>query len=268
MIKKQYLKERQISATCTQTSANKKADVLKIQSWLNLFAGINPSAGTATAIDGSFGPSTKKAVVNFQTANALSQNGEVDATVFGKLSDSLTSAFEAKSSATNLRDIVVDLAHIHLAQKPFELSINGQANSGPWVRSYMDENEGNPWFWCMGFAQSILDQAFSQLGQNFQSLMPLSYSCDVVAMKGIEKKILIRSKDVRNQPSLVKPGDLFLLQKSATDWHHTGLIIGVDGDVFDTIEGNTNTDGSPNGNGVYKRVRNFRTQTLDVFPIA
>ncbi|XHR97653.1 hypothetical protein ACFJIV_13940 [Mucilaginibacter sp. UC70_90] len=39
------------------------------------------------------------------------------------------------------------------------------------------------------------------------------------------------------------------------------------GDLFDTIEGNTNTDGSSNGNGVYKRVRNFQTSKLDVFSI-
>jgi hypothetical protein len=51
------------------------------------------------------------------------------------------------------------------------------------------------------------------------------------------------------------------------DWIHTGIIISVSGDVFETIEGNTNNDGSHNGNRACKRVRNFKTSKLDVFSI-
>ncbi len=65
MIKKQFLKEIKISGTQSNGGNNNRQDVLKIQSWLNLYARTNPRSGTATAIDGDFGPSTEQAVKNF-----------------------------------------------------------------------------------------------------------------------------------------------------------------------------------------------------------
>ena len=48
-----------------------------------------------------------------------------------------------------------------------------------------------------------------------------------------------------------KPGDLFF----TWSWSHVGLVTGVDGNSFTTIEGNTNNNGSSEGNGVYERTR-------------
>ncbi|MEU3825238.1 LysM peptidoglycan-binding domain-containing protein [Streptomyces sp. NPDC029080] len=39
---------------------------------------------------------------------------------------------------------------------------------------------------------------------------------------------------------------------------HTGIVVAYDADTITTVEGNTNTDGSPEGNGVYVRKRNRR----------
>lgn len=39
---------------------------------------------------------------------------------------------------------------------------------------------------------------------------------------------------------------------------HTGLVVAYDANTITTVEGNTNTDGSPEGNGVYLRKRNRR----------
>ncbi|RYF49165.1 MAG: hypothetical protein EOO39_45950 [Cytophagaceae bacterium] len=72
---------------------------------------------------------------------------------------------------------------------------------------------------------------------------------------------------------LIQPGDLFLLRANAheagqpTDWFHAGLITAVSGDIIETIEGNTNTQGGSNGTSVYARVRNIQKTTLDVFSI-
>ena len=119
----------------------------------------------------------------------------------------------------------------------------------------------------MGFVQTIIDQAASLQGKDFRRLMPLSYSCDTVGTTGVQKGNLLRYTAVRNNPSLVKPGDIFLLQKTPNDWHHTGIILSVAAETFETIEGNTNEGGSSNGNGVYKRIRNFMGTKLDVFSI-
>jgi peptidoglycan hydrolase-like protein with peptidoglycan-binding domain len=268
MIKKQYLKEIALSGTQQRNgSANNQKEVAKIQSWLNLYAVTNPSAGTATGIDSSFGPGTETAVKNFQKAKNLPQTGIVDSTVFAALTQPMVNAFKSPVAGSGLRELIVNTAIQHLSNAPFELVIKDQSNSGPWVRAYMDNNEGTPWFWCMGFVQTIIDQAATQLGKDFRTLMPLTYSCDTVGTTGIAKGLLSRVATVRANPSIVKPGDIFLVQKTPNDWFHTGLITGVHGDLFDTIEGNTNTDGSSNGNGVYKRVRNFQTSKLDVFSI-
>jgi hypothetical protein len=268
MVKKQYLKETVIAATQQRGgSTNTVKDVMKVQSWLNLYAMVNPAAGTATDIDGGFGPATDAAVKAYQKAKKLPQTGIVDAALFTELSKPLANAFAPPVTGADLRTLVVNTAFQHLNNAPFELTIKGQSNSGPWVRSYMDGMEGTPWFWCMGFVQAVLDQAASQLGKDFRKLMPLSYSCDTIGTTGINKGILSRYATVRSNPSIVKPGDIFLLQQTTFDWVHTGLITAVHGDVFETIEGNTNNDGSSNGNGVYRRVRNFQTSKLDVFSI-
>jgi len=268
MIKTTYQKELTISATQQKDGAgNNKKDTLKLQAWLTLYEMANPGAGTLTAVDGGFGSATEQAVRNFQKSIKVTQDGVADQALFAALCSPLQKAFEGNISGSGLRQLVVNVAKNHLINYPYELVINGQTNSGPWVRSYLDGKEGTEWFWCMGFVQTIIDQAASIQGKDFRSLMPLTYSCDTVGTTGLHNGNLLRYTKVRENPSLVSPGDIFLLQKTPNDWHHTGLIISVGAGTFETIEGNTNEGGSSNGNGVYKRVRNFMSAKLDVFSI-
>lgn len=268
MKKTTYQKELVIKATQKRRGTNNnKKDVMKIQSWLTLFSMRNPSSGTATGIDGDFGPATERAVKSFQKSNNLAKTGIVDQELFNKLSNGLKEAFEKPLQSASLRDLMIEVAENHLQQHPFELEIEGQSNSGPWVRSYMDGHDGAPWFWCMGFAQAILDQAASSIGKNFKTLMPLTYSCDTVGNTGLEKNLLSRYQTIRKDPSLIKQGDIFLIQKSRLDWTHTGIITAIEGNVIETIEGNTNHQGSRNGVAVMKRTRNFMKSKIDVFSI-
>ncbi len=268
MQKTQYQKELQLSATQKKNgSSNNKKDVMKIQSWLTLYTMANPAAGTAVGIDGDFGSGTEQGVINFQHAKGIPESGMVTQDTFSLLCEPMQKAFEARVSGSNLRQLVVNTAQNHIKNKPFELVINNQPNSGPWVRAYLDGNEGSAWYWCMGFVQSVLDQAASLLDKNFKTLMPLTYSCDTVGTTGLQKGLLSRYSAVRNDPSLAQPGDIFLLQKTPYDWTHTGIITAVGDDFFETIEGNTNAGGSSNGNAALKRVRNFRQSKLDVFSI-
>lgn len=228
----------------------------------------NPSSGTATGIDSDFGPATEKAVLNFQKFNSLPQTGSVDQKLFDILTSPLKKAFESAVSGSNLRELILNTAKNHLKNHPFELVINNQSNCGPWVRSYMDGHEGTPWFWCMGFVQAIIDQAASIQGKNFKTLMPLTYNCDTVGTTGIQKKILTRYQLATTNPTLVKPADIFLIQKTPNDWFHTEIVTAIHGDIIETIEGNTNSDGSHNGNAVMNRIRNFKQSKIDFFSIA
>ncbi|RZS92495.1 peptidoglycan-binding domain-containing protein [Aquimarina brevivitae] len=269
MKKDWYKKELLLKNTQQRNGAdNNRKDVMKIQSWLCLFNIWNPNSATATGIDGDFGPATERAVQNFQKIQGLQQNGIVDQVVFDTLSVNLKNAFETPLQSNDLRSLVVEAAENHVNNHPFELDIKGQSNSGPWVRSYMDGNDGNPWFWCMGFVQAVVDQAASSIGKNFKDLMPLTYSCDTVGTTGLQKGILSRHQQIRQDLSLVQPGDIFLTQKSKFDWTHTGIITQVFGEVIETIEGNTNFQGSRNGIAVMKRTRNLMRSKIDVFSIA
>jgi len=267
MHKNKYLKELKISKTQKKGGSNSRKEVAKIQSWLCLHAHMNSGTGTMTGIDGDFGPATQRAVKNFQKAKRISETGEVSQTVFDKLSAPMKNAYEYDTKKSTLRKTIVAVAEQHLKQNARELTINGQSNSGPWVRAYMDGHEGTPWFWCMGFVQAIIDQAFTIHGQSFKEMMPLTYSCDVVGMKGIEHGCLMRYLTVRTSPQDVKPGDIVLVRKTKYDWTHTAIVTEVHGSTFTTIEGNTNLAGSRNGLGVFKRIRNFRNSKLEIFSI-
>ncbi len=269
MVKDWYKKELSISALQKRNgSANRKKDVQKIQSWLNLYSIRNPLSSTATGVDGDFGPATEKAVKNFQKAEGMNQTGTVSHALFARLCNPMKEAFDSPLSGSSFRDLVLEVAENHLKNQPYELIIKGQSNCGPWVRSYMDGNDGSPWFWCMGFAQAIVDQAAAAVDKRFTTLMPKTYSCDTVGTTGLNKGLLSRYQTLRREPERIKPGDIFLLQKSRYDWVHTGIITRRIGDIIETIEGNTNNEGSRNGIAVMKRVRNYRKSKIDIFSVA
>jgi len=52
-----------------------------------------------------------------------------------------------------------------------------------------------------------------------------------------------------------EPGDVFVLVDGSSIAHHMGFVVEVHPGDVDTIEGNTNAGGSPDGDGVYHRVR-------------
>ncbi|GAB3775342.1 hypothetical protein GCM10028818_19360 [Spirosoma horti] len=271
MLKTAFQHELLFTATVQQGSTG--TDVRRVQEWLCLNALRYPNAALSTSLDGEFGPATKRAVQNFQVLLKTAQTGVVSPDLFSKLSAPLATGFQQKSTGTPLRKAIVQLAQTHLKQRSAELRTGAAQNLGPWVRSYCDGFDGSPFKWCVGFVQSILDQAASNVGRDFTNIMPHTLSCDVLALSGQKNGRLISSETLRKNPRQIQPGDLFLLRAKAheanqpTDWFHTGLITAVSGDIIETIEGNTDTQGGSNGTAVYARVRNSQKTTLDVFSI-
>jgi hypothetical protein len=62
----------------------------------------------------------------------------------------------------------------------------------------------------------------------------------------------VRGDDGRADPS---PGSMFFLRGGAHGYSHVGIVVRRQGDVIETIEGNTSDDGSPNGYEVARRFR-------------
>ncbi len=267
MNKKQYTRELSLSSTQRRNGNNSKKEVMKIQEWLCLQGESHRSWGTITAIDGDFGPATERAVKNFQAHKGLSRTGIVTSNVFKKLSEPLKNAFEGVQRRSHLRETVLAVANEHLREDSRELVVGGQNNCGPWVRSYMLGKDGESYYWCAGFVSLVMDQAFAMHGKNVNSMLKYTMSCDNIAAQAKNHTSFIKAETYRRNPSVIKPGDIFLSRKNSRDWTHTGIILQVRGSSFITIEGNTNESGGRNGYGVLKRVRNFNRGTYDVFSV-
>lgn len=222
------------------------ARVRVIQEWLTL-------QGVAVLIDGSFGPATEEAVRQFQRRKGLRADGAVGKRTYAALVAPMVAALAPiRPGGRSLGALVVAYGKQHLHAAPREV---GGQNAGPWVRLYMKGSEGPDAPWCAGFASFVLQQACDALG--VKPPLQLSFSCDALAVSAKAKGLFL-SERRRAEINGLKPGAFFLNRRSPTDWVHTGLVIGVGPESFDTIEGNTNDDGSREGYEVCQRIRGYK----------
>jgi len=224
---------------------DKGGKVKLIQEWLSLH-------GLGLVLDGDFGPATESAVKDFQTRNLLPADGVVTAATFALLAKPMTEAMKPVSMpGSTLGALVAAYARQHLAQHPREI---GGQNMGPWVRLYMKGEEGKEQLWCAGFACFILEQACRT--QDTAAPIQPSFRCSELATRAREKQIMV-SGGSQGDKVRVGPGSFFLVIGGPTGHKHVGVVDRIDGDVFRTIEGNSNVEGSSNGYEVCRNTRTF-----------
>jgi len=221
----------------------------RVQEWLTI-------QGFRTAIDDDFGPATKRAVQTFQRARGLAQTGTVDEQSWLALVAPMVRAFSRSEPGDSIGDTVLRVAKQHLKEHPIEL---GGANCGPWVRAYMDGNQGAPWAWCAGFVTFVMKQAAEIEG--VPTPVRGSFSCDLLATQAKEEGRFVSERSIDSTAANWSDDALgscciFLVRRTSRDWTHTGFAFGYRGDgTFATIEGNTNDEGSREGYEVCRRVR-------------
>jgi len=217
-----------------------------VQEWLCL-------QGIHVAIDGSFGPATESGVKEFQEREGLPIDGVVKTGTFDKLFQPMKTALNpVQPQGETLGEMVVKYAQQHLEHHPREI---GGQNRGPWVRLYMNGNEGNEWPWCAGFVCFVLKQACKSLD------VPLpfrkTFSCDTLAAHAKDKEIFLAKTKIDDKAQIT-PGSIFLNRRTSTDWIHAGIVIKAENEIFHTIEGNTNDEGSREGYEVCRRRRGYK----------
>ena len=225
---------------------HKGNEVKLIQEWLSL-------NGYGVCIDGDFGSATDYGIREFQRNKRLKIDGIVGEKTFAKLILPMRNALKQISAGgKSLGELVVDYAEQHLKENPREM---GGQNRGPWVRLYMKGKEGSEWAWCAGFVCFILRQACLSLKVS----LPLrtSVSCDTLAGNAKGNGIFLKESKIADK-SQITPGSLFLSRRTSTDWVHAGIVVQAGDEVFETIEGSTNDEGSREGYEVCRRIRGYR----------
>jgi len=222
-----------------------------VQEWLNL-------NGVGLVVDEDFGGITETCVRKYQSRTGLPVTGEVDLDTFNALVAPMRDvlkpldAVPATFSAT-----VAAFAARHLAIHPTEI---GGQNKGPWVRMYMDGNQGRAWPWCAGFVTFLMKQA----SETLDIRMPIkgSFSCDTLAAQAKATGAFLKGT-VAN-PSDLDAGALFLVRRTSTDWTHVGMVLDAEAGGFSTTEGNTNDDGHREGFEVCERFRGYGSKDFIV----
>lgn len=220
--------------------------VRRVQEWLGLH-------GHGVAIDGEFGPATRRAVENFQRqAGRLESNvdGSVDRGTWDELTAPLRAASQLPVSPT-YGDAVIAIADRHLRAQAREV---GGDNRGPWVRHYC---RGHSVAWCQGFASTVWADAARLLGRETPfNLVLEGIWCLFVPTMVTEARRRGRFLDGRQPGALIPRGSMFFLRGGQFGYTHVGLVDTVlpDG-TMSTIEGNTNDEGSANGYEVARRIR-------------
>lgn len=125
-------------------------------------------------------------------------------------------------------------------------------NRGRFVEAIIASAGGLPGEpWCASFLYYC---GYAVFGRQWP--LPMTRSCDVLLEYARTKKILY------DKPAA---GDVFLVMRTPTDAIHTGFVEALRPDkgpnAFQTLEGNTNNDGSSNGIGVFSNIRGVTTST-------
>lgn len=223
-----------------------------VQEWLSLH-------GISLVIDSDYGGITEGCVRRFQSREGLNVTGEVDEETFAAFVAPMRNVLKPLDSVpATFSATVAAFAAQHLAIHPIEI---GGQNCGPWVRMYMQGNQGRDWPWCAGFTTFLMKQAAEALDVP----MPIkgSFSCDSLAAQAKAAGLFLTESSAR--PEKLDPGALFLVRRTSTDWTHVGMVLEAEAGSFATIEGNTNDDGHREGFEVCRRFRGYGSKDFITF---
>ena len=239
--------KKELAFTSGVGPGSRGAAVKRLQEWLNLH-------GNGTAIDGEFGPATEVAFKNFQKAKGIKPSNTLMAQTWAALVQPMTDALaNADGVPSAISAACLDTANVHLSVHPLEA---GGDNRGPWVRLYTGGNEGKEWRWCAGFVSFVMRQACGWA--SIAAPIAGTLSCDTLAAQGQSAKKFITGKSLTNgsaAAATLGSCAIFLIRRSPGDWSHTGFAFNFNGSTFETIEGNTNDEGSSNGYEVCYQIR-------------
>jgi peptidoglycan hydrolase-like protein with peptidoglycan-binding domain len=201
---------------------------------------------------GVYGPKTINAVKLFQAmhrdqnGNAMEIDGKIGSVTWAVLFGQETVPLVDDNSNQLLTEALkIAISQIGVMEDP------PGSNKGKKVEEYQASvGLGAGTFWCAAFMYWCFQKASEQLNRKNPVLK--TGHCMTHWNNSTAKKIL--AADAVNKPSLLKPGQIFLINTGGSHGH-TGMIESVDGGFIHTIEGNSDPAGGRNGIGVFRNTR-------------
>lgn len=271
LVKTSYLEELAPLSKSYQLG-DSGAEVIKIKEWLMLwqldenYVADLIDLQSNGKFDEVFDSNTEQVTKTIQNFLGLTSTGIVDAQTWQNFVLPMKNAFNTNAyNKDTLNERVIYFATRHLQYHACELDAD---NLGPWVRAYMNGNDGEQWYWCQGFACTILDQAFSSVGQKFTQYYPNVVSCELFREYARNNNLLVTHDNLVAKTYVPRAGDLVQYISSVdSKAHHTEIVYEVldpDQGYMRTIGGNTNFSGSSNGVGVFLVDRNFLNPEVEI----
>jgi CHAP domain-containing protein/putative peptidoglycan binding protein len=227
-----------------------RATVLVIQHRLNE-VGCGP-----VEENGGFDSRTENAVKLFQARFSDAEGSSLQ--VDGKVGPITWAALFGTESVAIVHEVADPLLARVLEVAASQIGVMEQppgSNRGPQVDKYLRAVGLNPaagsFAWCVAFVYWCFDQA----AQTLQEPNPMIKTAgvldhwDAAGQRGIRR---ISSATAEDTPTLIRPGQIFVISTGGGHGH-SGLVELTRGGKLTTIEGNTNTGGSREGVGVFRR---------------
>ncbi len=195
--------------------------------------------------DGILGPNTVAAVRRFQAANVIKEDGIVGPQTLAALgmNDTMVRRWDIHP-LPDLDKVQKNLRMRALAVAMSQTGVREQGNNaGPAVSAFLASvGLGSGYSWCMAFVYWAFGQGADSMG--VKNPLVRTGGC---MKQWNETKCFKTTTDPQ-------PGDIFIMDLGGGAGH-TGIVVSVDRDEIHCIEGNTNDNGSANGDGVYLRTR-------------
>lgn len=211
--------------------------------------GCGPLQGT-----GFFGQKTDTAVKLFQSrfpdlqGQPLLIDGEIGPITWGALFGESVVLAEAASSSLLTKVLAIAESQIGVMEEP------PGSNGGTRVNQYLRSvGLGSGFAWCVAFQYWCFQEAATALGRSNPMIKPAGV-LDHWNQAGRYNIPRITTQQAQNNPSQLKPGMIFTINVGDPGGAgHAGFVEKLVGGKLVTIEGNTNTGGSREGIGVFRR---------------